>query len=217
MMLCGEYLYFYEVGMARASKKYTALLTKIKSLKWSDEHSTESLNLMFDEVVDLIKGQIDYYNRRRRFQKRISVFSRWSVVILGTLAALAPFLGFELPECYPEWPQLGYIALILAGGILAFNRVVGGTTGHSRYVMTQLTLERDLSLTMIRWGLYQNRLAEPSGNTPGNRAVMLTYLENVIAGAYELVLDETAAWSRVTQDSLDGYEKKLKASTNEKS
>lgn len=124
---------------------------RLGSLKWDAENAIASLKELFDAVDELADAEIHYYYRRRGTRAWISGFARFAAWLLGSIGLLLPLLaGTAAPE-FKEVGQYGYVFLAGAASCLAANSLFGGTSGHVRFVSTQLELERLVTKARIDW------------------------------------------------------------------
>lgn len=214
--------------MAKASAKHKRLIEKTKALSWSGD-SLETLTGLYDGVVEIIEAEVDYYDNRRSTQRLISVICRWGMVLFGIFGALAPLLSSEVPVVslvfslfestelrvnghLPDMKTLGFVSIVISGGFFSINRLIGGTTGHSRYAKTQMILEKHIVTAAVEWCMFHQKLSEDDGNTLGNRTIVLTFLKRTNEETFRICLEETEEWSRNVREAVEDFVKKRKAS-----
>jgi hypothetical protein len=90
---------------------------------------------------------------------------------------------------------------------LTINSVIGGTSGHSRYVLAQLKLELLVSTTIVQWHQRLHELSHDERNTYDSRTEMLSFIEAFLKSGFEIVLEETKTWSANIQEALEQLHK----------
>jgi hypothetical protein len=176
----------------------------IKNLDWSDPVS--SLNTLFEKSFELIKFEIEYYYIARKSKKRLSALLRSGALLFGSLGILAPLA--ELADLYNS-ASYGYLFLAAAGAFLTANNLFGGTSGHIRFVTTQLELEKKVNLGAIQW----NKLKKKHHDTKDKSKIedeMFKFILATMENCYSLVLNETSEWNKALKSAVEDYEKNMK-------
>lgn len=123
----------------------------ISSLSWTPKDMRESLLEVFNQLSILTHAELRYYYARRKAAGRRAVIFRIVAWTLGSAGLLLPLLQ---PLIQPPLPNLlawGYLSIAVAGSFVVADKVFSGTEGHSRYVGTQLDLERQYTQFALEW------------------------------------------------------------------
>lgn len=184
----------------------------LKDLKWDDAETGKSLDAMFHALDALADAEVRYYYRRRKKQAFYSGLFRGLAWGAGVIGLLLPLLAAACPLPFDEHGKLGYVFLALAGGLLGANSLFGGTSGHVRFALTQLKLEKLITQARLSWQSYR---AEAGDAENGNRAkagfaLMTKYAD----GLYETILGETGDWGEAVQAELAKFKKQIEKQSN---
>lgn len=202
------------------NKRILNLIENTANLNWS-EKSDQSLQVLYNQCIEFIRKEVEYYDEKRNNMRRISSIFRTLALFFGTVGFLLPLITSAE---YEHWRDWGYPMLVLSTAIFTANNLFGGTNGHTRYVKAQLQLERWLTLTVIEW----NRLSNQTGpftemqirkneqNNAEEVAVEIdknqarfNFLVAAIEQAYRIVLNETEEWSVALKDAMAKYQSKI--------
>lgn len=181
---------------------------RVSSLDWSKGVDWSTVAELFAAVDLLAEAEVNYYFRRRKTRAALSGIFRTGAWVLGALGILLPLLPASTQDRL-SGPSWGYVFLAASGTLLAANALFGGTSGHVRTVSAQLSLEKLITLTRIRWCRYQS---EAGQNQPDKEAVeaifdfILAYAE----GIYAATISETAVWGEALLSELNKYADALK-------
>ena len=186
----------------------------VKANAWTDENLLASLNTIFVALNDLIQSDVEYYDKRRHQQRRLSTITRAGVLVFGTVGLLAPLLQNINPEL-KNCVAYGYFSLGIAASFLAWNRLFGATGGHIRYVTAQLDLGRLMTWFGLEWNQW---LAQKRGLPPEEIKIDEAFdlFKKVANNAYQIVQEETRVWGKSVSDALAEYEKTIGANKGSK-
>jgi hypothetical protein len=181
-----------------------------------------TLDRIFHAIDDLAEAEVRYYWRRRGTRAFVSGLTRIVAWLFGSIGLLIPLLasveptifGFKLPwdKSVLAW---GYIALGIAASSLAANALFGGTSGHVRFVQTQLKLEKLIADNHIEWF----RLKAALDATPLDEATIakaFELLRDYAAKLYEATLGETANWGETVTAELARFEQSIRKTNQNK-
>jgi hypothetical protein len=179
-------------------KRISNFLGATAQIDWTDI-STDGWKLIFEKCTELVSGEICYYYKSRKSSKRTSFWFRVFALIFGTAGFLAPLL--EVAGCKGAAP-FGYLLLAISAALLAANTLFGGTSGHTRYVVAQLNLERILTLMVIEW----SKLSSSNASNEAKAA----FINEKMCDVYSIILEETDVWGKALAQAVDAYEKNVK-------
>lgn len=180
--------------------RISAFLKSTQLLDW-ENMSENAWNELFNQCTTLISHEIEYYYNSRKSSRAWSVFFRSGALAFGTLGFLAPLAesaGYKGVAVY------GYLLFAVSAAFFTANSVFGGTSGHSRYVLTQLRLEKLLALMVVEWQTYRDQ-----GEKHEDRQSRTEFLIERMTEAYEIILEETNAWGEAAAEALRDYENKV--------
>ncbi len=191
-------MFFSKVKEVESTDRISKYLNTISEINWNSE-TADGWKVIFTQSTDLVKGEIDYYYKSRKRNKRLSFWLRLFALIFGTAGLLAPLLEAVGQKGVAPF---GFLALAVSAAFFAANTLFGGTSGHTRYVVTQLNLERTLTLMVIEW----NQLV--SSNKASNEQ-KADFIKEKMSEVYSIILEETDVWGKALYQAVDAYEKKV--------
>jgi hypothetical protein len=186
-------------------ERISQFLTVTSEIDWAD-NSPDGWKQVFVKCTDLIKGEIDYYYKSRKRSRRASFWFRLFALIFGTAGFLAPLL--ETTGLKGAAP-FGYLSLAVSAAFFAANSLFGGTSGHTRYVVAQLNLEKALTLMVVEW-------SKISSDNESNE-IKAEFIKEKMAEVYSIILEETDVWGKALAQAVDAYEKKVSQKSVKKS
>lgn len=131
----------------------------------------------------------------------VSFWIRLFALLFGTAGFLAPLLETTgITELKGSAP-FGYLLLASSAAFFAANSLFGGTSGHTRYVVTQLHLEKSLTLMVVEWRKIKN-----FGSSCDTKA---DFIKEKMTDIYSIILEETDVWGKALSQAVDTYEKKV--------
>lgn len=154
---------------------------------------------LFEEVQNMVLAEIAYYHKARLSRKRWSLVARTTAWVFATIGILVPLIA---ATGINDWSLWGYPMLALAAAVLGANALFGGSSGHARFVLTELQLERELSLMTLVW---QNLVAEDAPQSG-----RIEHLRSVMANVYEIMLAESQAWVSEQAEELRKFKAQAK-------
>ncbi len=164
---------------------------RLEKINWNDD-TAQPIITLFQVVDTLVEREIFYYYRRRKSARLMSQALLLCAWIAGIFAVVLPILSPAI-EGGPELTAIGPIAVVLAAAFAAGNRLFGGTSGHVRYVSTQLALEAlstksriELAEVLAKW--------EDFGSKQLSRDKGLEVARNYSSKFYSIVGAETEGW-----------------------
>ncbi|MCG2593927.1 SLATT domain-containing protein [Ramlibacter sp. XY19] len=186
---------------------------RLVSLKWDPANALASLKELFDAVDQLADAEVHYYYRRRGTRAWISGFARVAAWLLGSIGLLLPLLAGTAAPQFKELGQYGYVFLAGAASCLAANALFGGTSGHVRFVSTQLELERLVTKARIDWCAFLAEAEIGAVDTKTGFAQVQLYA----TALHTATIAETGRWSESSLAELAKYESSVQAGRSSKS
>lgn len=191
-----------------STERITKFLEETSNIDWSSA-TPDGWKCIFDKCTGLIKGEIDYYYKSRKRNRRLSFWFRLLALLFGTAGFLAPLLEATGLAGLKGSAPFGYLFLAISAAFFAANSLFGGTSGHTRYVVTQINLEKNLTLMVVEWG---NIISRNSSNE-----AKADFIKEKMTDVYSIILEETDVWGKALAQAVDAYEKKVSQHAGKKS
>lgn len=191
--------------------KLAQFRAQVLEAAWPPAKHAEDMRILFRAVDDLATAEVRYFFRRRRTRAALSGMFRTSAWICGTAGVLLPLLAATNRQDPTAWAPWGYVLLAAAASFLAANALFGGSSGHVRFVLTQLALESLITASRIEWCAFEaNRL---QGDLAPEAIQAGFDLIRAYAGKfYELSISETGQWGETLLAELNKYGEGVKRS-----
>jgi len=183
---------------------------RMQHVSWDKSALLDSLSTLFDAVDDLAEAEVRYYYRRRGTRAWLSGLFRLAAWVFGAIGLLVPLLA-ATGEPFTTWGPYGYVSLALAASFLAANALFGGTTGHVRFVSTQLELEKLVTSSRIAWYRYVARVRamDLTDEEIENGFVLIqAYAQSL----YAATIAEAGHWGEALLAELLKYQKTIEES-----
>jgi hypothetical protein len=181
----------------------------LEGLCWKPEEAEASLSIVFHHVRDDALDAIDWYKTSRRPKKTLAIYARTVAIGLFGAAAALPLID---PLISAITIDSLWIALLiaLAGGALALDRFLGGTTGWIRCMKTELELRDELEAFELEWECARAAL---QGNVPSleQTSAFLQRARAFAAHVNTVVQTETNAWVEEFQSSIKQIDDALRS------
>ena len=177
-------------------------IPKLPQLSWSAANAEQSLQWVYEHVRDDALATAGWYRRARVAKRLMAYWVRFTAIFLAGAAAIFPLLNEVLLDqdlrVSGVWTS---IALTLAGGAVAFDRLLGYSSGWVRYMKTELQIRHALELFELDW---ESRRATWQDRPPAPAQVrdMLAHARGFTDQINTLVGEETNAWMEEFQRSL---------------
>ena len=191
-------------GRVESPERIEALRARLVALSWDAANREESLSELFNAIDALAIAELQYYFRRRTTRALISGVTRSAAWAFGTLGILAPLVAATAWLPYPNLASAGYVFLAFAASCLAANALFGGTSGHVRFVTTQLEIERLMTSTRINWCAL---LASEDIDDRNARCFKL--IGDYAQRLYALTVGETGNWATSSLAELERYRRSI--------
>jgi hypothetical protein len=187
-------------------------------LNWGDGHKAESLNMVYNHVINITKAAITWYMSAKKGKKFMAQRIRVAAIVLGALGALLPTIG-ELFSKSGQGSNIpaGWTTVCLAvtGTLLLLDRFFGYSSGWMRYIVTGTTLIDVLREFQVDWEIERSTWQQPEP-TPDQVSKMLTVCKSYLVRVSALVKDETNSWVSEFQNSIKYLDETTKAKAEEK-
>lgn len=181
----------------------------VKTINWSSEEpSLEPIGIALD---GLALAEIQYYYKRRSRQRWISYGNRLVIWFFASAGTLIPLLS-ATSNTFRWIAPWGYVAIATAVSAFAWNQLFGATDGHSRFVTTQLKLERLLTQFRIR----RLELAANKSIDPDVTCAQYFKLYHAFADAlYNTILSEVQVWDDRLVKAMQAIERQVQSQQSE--
>ncbi len=180
---------------------------------WSAERRDTTLHELFVATVRATQGRIDWYDDKARRMGLWARGIRTMAIVLAGMAALAPLVGPALPTAIHGVPlsvsgaQVGYIALAIAGLLVALDNFFGYSTSWMRYRVSQADLVRRLARFRYDWTGRLALLDGKGGLGPADRKALVDLQRDFVDAVEATVERETRVWADSLKVSLIAFDR----------
>jgi|GEM_PF-6250275 len=176
-------------------------MKEISNLDWSDAGQRESLTMVYEHIVEMVEGNIDWYNEnikgKKQWASRIRLLSLgalgFGTVIPVIVDAVSPFLS--LPA------SLATLVLAFGSGLIVFDRYMGYSTAWMRFRQTEMLIGAKLEAFQYQWmsdnATWGNQVLEED-----ELALILNRMFEFRAEINKIVRDETQLWIEEFKTSI---------------
>src|SRR6266852_3247495 len=126
---------------------------ELRSLDWGPDHSNQSLDVIYQYVVDAASQAINWYLTARRSKKRWAQRLRVGAIFMVAVAGVLPVLSqiFEAPSSVKIQPAWASVALAIAVALVALDRFFGFSSAWARYMATGQAISAALNQFRLDW------------------------------------------------------------------
>jgi hypothetical protein len=165
------------------------------NLQW--DQPDESLNKIYDYVVEFSDNSISWYQSRRSPKRILGVWLRLSALFATTLAGLVPLSNqLGLGTIPPVWST---VLIALAGIFVSIDSLMGNTSGWVRYMLAQQKVERLRDAFLLDWNSQKLAKTKPQD--------MLENAKIFLLAVGKVIDDETQEWATEFQNAIKEMEK----------
>jgi hypothetical protein len=175
---------------------------------------SQDLSAVATLIRDRLTTSIRWYDRHSNRKKRLSTALRGAAILLGVVGGALPFLPASLfvdtistsvAHYDSAVKSFALVSIILAGGLLAVDKLFSISTSWMRFKLTQMQLEQALQIFEVRW-----KLLECARDVDAERAkAMATIAEETSLACEAIVLKESESWILEFQASLLQFDRYL--------
>ena len=164
---------------------------------WGPEQAEESLRDVFERARAVGEGTVRWYLGqrvgKRRWAQLIRLFAILTAAGGGILPMIATLAGFN--------PVIATISVGAAAALVAVDRFFGFSSAWMRYLVTAMTIEKELESFQYDWEV---QLATLGGDPPDQVTIraMLSRCASFTKAVREAVEAETRAWSQEFSSTL---------------
>ncbi|MDW9629155.1 SLATT domain-containing protein [Sinorhizobium meliloti] len=195
-----------------SSKKRDIHFSPIQQLEWDQTNAAKSLQALSDYSFAYAQRAVDWYLDRKKWKRLGARGTRFLALVLALLAGLVPLVGEinesnGMPALNPLW---GSVALVLAAGAVAIDRLFGFSSGYMRYLSTAMILEGLAHDFSVEWQL---RRATMTGLEPNAAHIQegIEACRRFCASIGKAVQSETESWVQEFTSTLAEIDKSAKA------
>ena len=184
-------------------QRTTDIISPSLHMQW--ENKEETLDNIFNFVVQYSYNSIAWYQKRRRVKRVVGVGLRAGAIFLTAFAGLLPILDNVFTIAIkPEWLT---IALAIAALLLTYDHFGGFTSGWIRYMIAQQHIERLQHQFIMDWEIWRAKI-NPSENM--SAAEPLRLARDFLVAVDTVINDETQEWATEFRSALREIEKAAK-------
>ena len=188
---------------------------ELGSLDWGSEHARESLDVIYQHVVDTASQAVNWYLTARRSKKRWAQRLRVGAIIMVAVAGVLPVLSqiFSTASSVKVPPAWATVALAIAVALVALDRFFGFSSAWARYMATGQAISAALNQFRLDWQKTSCRLSE---GTPTQESVghLLDLAKTLAKKTDELIQAETSQWVTEFRETLTDIERSVKTQTS---
>jgi SMODS and SLOG-associating 2TM effector domain 2 len=186
------------------------------ALLWDVTMPEESLERLYQYVIEEAKVSETWYWRRTRPKAWGSLAIQWTAIALTGLAAILPiaFKFLPVPEAAgipvapPDSGLLTSLFIGLAASLIGFDRASGMSSGWTRYVLTGTAIRTASEEFRMDWAALRSKLGSPA--QPEQIAAMIERAKVFRLAIEGLVAKETREWATEFQANLAQLGNELK-------
>lgn len=182
------------------------------SLLWEANKIAESLELLYQYVINYATTAGNWYAERRSTKKLIGFWLRLGAVIGTAIAGIIPILGEifkkdNVPLINPAWST---VAIALVALFIAIDNFGGYTSGWIRYMLTGQKIDKLITDFRFQWE--KNKLTQINNDNVSLdlAAKAVETCELFLSNICEEVRNETEAWAAEFQSAIKEIEKTAK-------
>ncbi|MGO8036147.1 SLATT domain-containing protein [Rhizobium leguminosarum] len=184
----------------------------LSKLEWGQGNASGSLQQLSEYSLAYAELAVDWYLSRKRWKRLGARGTRLLALILALIAGLVPLIGEisesnGMPAINPLWAS---IALVLAAGAVAIDRLFGYSSGYMRYLTTAMKLESLAHDFNIEW---QSRRAVITSAEPNEAQVQdgIEACRRFCTAIGQAVQMETESWVQEFTSALAEIDKGARA------
>ncbi|MFR9800415.1 SLATT domain-containing protein [Streptomyces sp. MS06] len=175
--------------------------TTVSALAELDRSRTRSELLLelFRHAEGEVIAAVGWYLARRRRPALCSRALRALAVLLGIAGTLTPLVHSAAPaSVQPEW---GFVFLAGGAGCVLFDRIFGFSASWTRYIRSELALQKVLKKAQADWAQAYLRTTESPSDK--EQAALLGVIERLRSDAQRILEEESMAWSGYLADGIE--------------
>jgi hypothetical protein len=173
----------------------------LERLRWDEENRAESLDMVYDHVVQEAGHAIAWYRNSKRPKKFGARLIRGLAIVFFSAAGLIPILVQILDARWrdvlppilfqPAWPS---VLIAIAAALLGVDRYFGLSSGWIRYIKTELHLLQVVEEFELLWQEMKSRW---QAGAPTNDQVskMLAEAKKFVSDFKSIIREETLEWA----------------------
>ncbi len=169
--------------------------------QYSAEKAVEFQTQLVQWTEQHAQSSIDWYKAKRGKKRLGSIMTRTLAIILAGMGALCPLLQAAITK---DWNlgNWGYVLIALAGVVFWVDKLMGYSTGWMRYIMAEMTLQRNLKQFQFKCATLQVNPDEQE-----RRTKLIELSKAFVDQVDSIVIEETAAWVSEFQSNLAQIQK----------
>ena len=177
-------------------------LPEIGNLDWSDEKKLESLQSVYNYVLNMASEPIEWYKKKKIMVRFFAKLLRGVAIIITTIAALIPMLtdlikigGKPLDSVWAS------IALVIGAALIAADRFFGFSASWMRFVDSEIKIDALLKDFQIDWEMQKAAL---KGRIPDDSQIQeqLRKCRTFLNHVNEILAEESEQWQNDFRNAL---------------
>jgi low affinity Fe/Cu permease len=181
---------------------------ELGSLDWGPEHARQSLEVIYQHVVDAASQAINWYlaarGSKRRWAQRLRVGSIIMVTVAGILPVLSQILNVgNSVVIQPAWAA---VALAIAVALVALDRFFGFSSAWARYIASGQAISAALNQFRLDWQKFSTQFPV-NGPTQDSINQLLDLAKTLAMKTDDLIQAETLQWVKEFRETLTEIER----------
>lgn len=160
--------------------------------EWIKKPIADQLNDVYTYTIDCVTHELSWYNTKSASCKRITLTLRTLCVLAVIASTLFPLLSSPPFNKLHISPIYTTIALIIAGGLYTFDKVMGYSDTWTRMMSTKIKITSDIEAFNIQWA---ESLTQMGGTLNTEQATaMIENCRTLVNGVNSYIMNETSQW-----------------------
>lgn len=160
--------------------------------EWIKKPIADQLNDVYTYTLDCVTQELSWYHAKSASCKRITLTLRTLCVLAVIVSTLLPLLSSPPFNTLGISPIYTTIALILAGGLYTFDKVMGYSDTWTRMMSTKIKITSDIESFNIQWA---ESLTQAGGTIDAEQATaMIENCKTLVNSINSSIMNETSQW-----------------------
>ncbi len=160
--------------------------------EWIKKPVTDQLNDVYTYTLDCVNQELTWYHTKCTSCKRITLTLRTLCVLAVIVSTLFPLLSSPPFNKLHISPIYTTIALIIAGGMYTFDKIMGYSDTWTRMMSTKIQITADIESFNIQWA---ESLTQAGGTIdPQQATAMIENCKTLVNNVNSYIMNETSQW-----------------------
>lgn len=160
--------------------------------EWINKPVAEQLNDVYTYTLDCVTNELSWYQAKSTHCKRVTLTLRMLCVIAVIASTLFPLFSSPPFNKLHISPIYTTIALIIAGGLYTFDKIMGYSDTWTRTMSTKIKITSDIEAFNIQWA--ENLTKMGSSISAEQASTMIESCKTLVNGVNSYIITETSQW-----------------------